>query len=161
VILCIIIIIGTTDGTELTFRPEKAALIQKLICVAPQLYKEPFIRLSSTSIENFGLLQWTIVQITCSTGTVVEHAVDCTSYVINADCCHGVRTLLWPTREAVRNYKGYLMLPKRKKFMGDCYQVNLTSMSVCQSFKTEPVRHNNLSRNIVTDTESPVSCVES
>ena len=70
--------------------------------------------------------------------------------------------LLWLIQEAVMNYKGYLMLRNRKKSMGDCYQVNLTSMSVCQSFETEPVRHNNLrSRNIVTDTESPVSCVES
>jgi len=51
-----IIIMGTTDSTELTFSQKKAAFFQNLLSAVPQLFKALFIRLSLTNIQKFGPL---------------------------------------------------------------------------------------------------------
>ena len=48
-------------------------------------YKEPFISLSTSTIQNFTLVWWTILEKTCSEGLVVAGTPDCASYIINVD----------------------------------------------------------------------------
>jgi len=38
-----------------------------------------------TVVQNFGLLPLAVMEKNCLAGTVVEHALDCASYIISAD----------------------------------------------------------------------------
>jgi len=81
VVLCIIVAVGIMEGTKLTLTTEKAAPLLKCLTAVRWSYKEPFISLSTTTIQIFTLVQWTIVEKTCSEGLVVAGV----SYIINAD----------------------------------------------------------------------------
>jgi len=74
VVLCIIITVGIMEGTKLTLTSEKAAPLLKRLTAAQWSYKEPFISLSTTTIQNFTLVRWIIVEKTCSEGLVVAGA---------------------------------------------------------------------------------------
>ena len=56
VVLCIIVNIGIMEGTKLSLNSQKAALLLKRRTATRSLYMEPFISLSTTSIQNFSLL---------------------------------------------------------------------------------------------------------
>ena len=84
-VLCIIVAIGIMEGKKLTLTSEKAAPLLKRLTAVRWSYKEPFISLSTTTIQNFGPVRWTSVEKTCSEGLVVAGAPDCASYIINAD----------------------------------------------------------------------------
>jgi len=86
VALCIIVAIGNKEGTKLILTSEKAAPLLKRLTVVRWSYKEPFISLSTTTIQNF-ILVYTMNHCwkNLLRGLIVAGTPDCMSYIINAD----------------------------------------------------------------------------
>ena len=63
----------------------KAAIELQPRPAAQRLYTTTFVRPPVIVIQNFGLLRLTVMEKTCSPGAGVDHAFECTSYIINVD----------------------------------------------------------------------------
>ena len=99
----------------------KAAIELQPRLTAQRLYTTTFVRPPAIVIQTFGLLQLTVMEKTCSPSSGVDHALDCTSYIINVDfkmACGFVLCLTFFSKRVrvtcINGYYGVLLMCARK-----------------------------------------------